>query len=95
MTSTVPAAVPSLFHSSLPWAPSLAVKNSVAADVRQEPRVELLAVPGLMSLTRTVPAAVPSLFHSSSPWSPSSAVKNSVPFDVRQVRRGRSRRCPG
>ena len=29
LTSTVPAAVPSLFHSSTPCVPSLAVKNSV------------------------------------------------------------------
>ena len=29
LTRTVPAAVPSLFHSSLPCVPSLAVKNSV------------------------------------------------------------------
>ena len=29
LTRTVPAAVPSLFHSSLPWVPSLAAKKSV------------------------------------------------------------------
>ena len=29
LTRTVPAAVPSLFHSSAPFVPSLAVKNSV------------------------------------------------------------------
>ena len=29
LTSTVPAAVPSLFHSSVPWVPSLALKNNV------------------------------------------------------------------
>ena len=29
LTMTVPASVPSLFHSSRPWVPSLAVKNSV------------------------------------------------------------------
>ena len=29
LTMTVPAAVPSLFHSSRPWMPSLAVKYSV------------------------------------------------------------------
>ena len=51
LTRTVPAAVPSLFHSSMPCVPSLAAKNSVAVDVRsscwesQEPcaaRVDVL-----------------------------------------------------
>ena len=37
-TITVPAAVPSLFHSSMPFVPSLALKNSVPFDVRQQER---------------------------------------------------------
>ena len=84
LTRVVPAAVPSLFHSSVPWLPSSAAKNSVPFTF-----VRLLgedeALPALMSLTRTVPAAVPSLFHSSVPCVPSLAAKNSVPLDVRQV----------
>ena len=64
LTSTVPALVPSLFHSSVPlgWL--------VAEKCRVEPTTArlaglLLLLPGLMSLTNTVPAVVPSLFHSS------------------------------
>ena len=33
LTRTVPAAVPSLFHSSAPLTPSLAVKNSVPSTM--------------------------------------------------------------
>ena len=75
----MPAAVPSLFHSSRPFVPSLAEKNSVPFTfVRLTGPPEL--GPGLMSFTSTVPAAVPSLFHSSSPFVPSLAAKKSVPF---------------
>ena len=35
LTRTVPAAVPSLFHSSRPWVPSSAVKNRMPLDVGQ------------------------------------------------------------
>ena len=35
LTMTVPAVVPSVFHSSEPCTPSLAVKYSVAADARE------------------------------------------------------------
>ena len=80
LTRTVPAAVPSLFHSSRPCRAVVGREEQRAVDVRQVARVASSQLPGLMSLTRTVPAAVPSLFHSSLPWSPSSAVKNSVPF---------------
>ena len=33
LTITVPVAVPSLFHSSSPWLPSLAVKNTELPSV--------------------------------------------------------------
>ncbi|GCA81669.1 hypothetical protein MiTs_03688 [Microcystis aeruginosa NIES-2521] len=65
MTRTVPAAVPSLFHNSVPLTPSSAVKYRVlptAVRLRGSERKP----PGRISLTRTVPAAVPSLFHNSS-----------------------------
>src|SRR5262245_66254427 len=52
LTRAVPAEVPSLRHSSLPWLPSLAKKKSVPLTFRrllgQEP-----AEAGLMSLTTT------------------------------------------
>ena len=90
LTRTVPASVPSLFHSSAPWSPSSAAKNSVPfTAVRLSGPYDSRTGSGLMSLTRTVPAAVPSLFHSSAPCAPSLAVKNSVPFTV--VRSGGSK----
>ena len=62
-TSSVPAAVPSLFHSSSPVAPSSMAKKSVLLtavnhliDVEKVPRAKLLSM--------TVPAAVPSVFQS-------------------------------
>ena len=68
LTRTVPASVPSLFHSSRPLIAVVGREEQRAAHRRQvagdEPNGP---VPGLMSLTRTVPAAVPSLFHSSRP----------------------------
>ncbi len=67
-TSTVPAAVPSVFHSSVPVTVKAEKKTvsptTVSSAGTDEPR------PGLMSLTSTVPAAVPSLFHSSEPMRP-------------------------
>ena len=67
LTMTVPAAVPSLFQSSVPWTPSLAAKKSVLPTA-----VRLVGVrardAGVDVLDRTVPAAVPSLFQSSLPW---------------------------
>ena len=83
VTSLVPAAVPSLFHSSPPWMPSLAARNSLPWNGVRLPGDEPLA-PSRMSLTSLVPADVPSVFHSSRPWTPSSAMKNSVePTTVR------------
>src|SRR5262245_24181779 len=71
LTRTVPAAVPSLFHSSWPLVPLEAEKNNVPLTFVSSWTFELepyeLPPPGRMSLTRTVPAAVPLLFHSSSP----------------------------
>src|SRR5690348_16688465 len=53
-------------HSSTPWLPSLAAKNSVPLTfVRLLGRE--LAAPGKMSLSRTVPVEVPLLCHSSRP----------------------------
>src|SRR5262249_4249747 len=77
LTSTVPAAVPSLFHSSRPCVPSSAVKNSLPLTSVSHQGYEV-ALPGLRSLTSTVPAARPSLFHSSRPLTPSCAVKEAV-----------------
>ncbi len=82
LTNTVPAAVPSLFQSSLPLMPSLAEKNSVPFTLVRNAGIESPA-PAMMSFTNTVPAAVPSLFQSSKPLPPPSlAEKNSVPFTL-------------
>ena len=78
LTRTVPAAVPSLFHSSAPWVVSRATKKRVPLkSVSDELRKTLTALelPGLMSLTSLVPLLVPSLFHSSTPCLPSLALK--------------------
>src|SRR5204862_328845 len=66
-TSTVPAAVPSLFQSSRPFVGSEAAKKSVPFVFARSPGKEW-PLPGLMSLTSTVLAAVPSLFQSSRPF---------------------------
>src|SRR3954463_2044362 len=81
LTRTVPVAVPSEVHSSFPWVPSSALKNSLPpTSVRFEgPYPSPPRRSGSMSLTRTVPAFVPSEVHSSLPWTPSSAVKNNFP----------------
>src|SRR5690606_6711207 len=63
-TITVPAAVPSVFHSSVPVDPSLALKYSAPLNSLKYAGLELVA-PTLMSFTMTVPAAVPSDFHTS------------------------------
>ncbi len=66
LMSTVPAPVPSLLQS---WLPFKTVKNSVPLTlVRFEGEAEPL--PGMMSLTSTVPSGVPSLFQSSVPVVP-------------------------
>ena len=75
-TISVPAGVPSLFHSSLPF-PSSAAKKSVPAT-STSPDGDEPSGPTLMSATISVP--VPSLFHSSRPLTPSSAAKYSVPL---------------
>ena len=62
-TKTVPAAVPSVFHSSLPCVPPLAVKYVTPLTTTGLFGLELVLV--LMSLTRRVPVAVPSLMYSS------------------------------
>jgi hypothetical protein len=74
LTSTVPAAVPSVFHSSVPVVPSLAVKNRVSptilnsVDDEEGPEKVLIEPPlGLRSLKSVVPAAVPSVLQSSIP----------------------------
>src|SRR5262249_14158790 len=77
LTRTVPAAVPSLFHSSTPFEPSNALKKRMPLKFVRLVGHEF-SVPGAISLTRTVPAAVPSLFHSSSPCIASLARKYSV-----------------
>src|SRR5206468_2755014 len=78
VTSTVPAAVPSLFQSSGPFvlkARKKSVPFTFVSPSGPEP-----PLPGLMSLTSTVPAAVPSLFQSSVPFAGSKPRKKSVPF---------------
>ena len=45
LTMTVPAAVPSLFHSSKPWVPSLAEKNRVLPTDGEAARARSLASP--------------------------------------------------
>src|SRR6185295_16313573 len=78
LISTVPADVPSLFHSSAPFGP-VGGKKRVPPTFRSSRGNDPLK-PGWISLTCTVPAAVPLLFHSSMPVSPSSEVKNRVPL---------------
>ena len=71
MSPTRLAFVPSKLHSSLPFGPSSAEKNSLPSN-----RVRSVGVEpknGLMSAARV--AVVPSDFHSSVPLTPSSAVK--------------------
>ena len=65
LTRTVPAAVPSLFHSSVAVRAVVGREEQRPVHVRQAESGWKPCVPGPMSLTRTVPAAVPSLFHSS------------------------------
>src|SRR5262249_31658500 len=80
-TSLVPALVPSLAHSSTPWTPSSAAKNTVrrtAASSLPKPKRDEFG-PGRMSRTITVLAAVPRVRHSSVPWRPSDAVKKRTP----------------
>ena len=78
LTSTVPARLPSDFHSSTPWVPSSAEKNTRPPTSVNEWGYDSRP-PGAMFLTRTVPARLPSDFHSSSPWVPSLTTKNNRP----------------
>ena len=86
LTSKVPASVPSLFHSSFPPLPSLAVKKSVPFTSVSGDGKEPIA-PGEMSRTSTVPAAVASLFQSSTPFVPSFAWKKRRSVHVGEKRR--------
>src|SRR5947208_14951189 len=79
LTSTVLAAVPSLFQSSRPFVGSKAAKKSVPFTSARLLGRELL-LPGLMSFTGTVPAVVPSLFQSSAPFVGTERTKIGVPF---------------
>ena len=65
LTSTVPASVPSLFHSSVPFALVVAVKNSVPSTFVRLPGLELPVV--LMSFTSTGVEPPGAIFHSSAP----------------------------
>ena len=81
---TVPASVPSLFHTSRPCTASLATKYSMPFKFTNR----LTASFGTSSnaLTRTVPAGVPSVFHSSLPPAASPVTKNKVlPMGVRST----------
>src|SRR4051794_15760625 len=84
LTSTVPAGVPSLFHSSRPCTASPAWKYTVSPiftrPLGYEPRS-----PPWMSATSVVAAVVPSLLHSSTPWPP-------TPWRIRPPIRRRSGR---
>ena len=77
LTRTVPALVPSDFHSSVSRVPSATKYSFLPTAVRNEGEEERAR--RLMSSTRTVPALVPFDFHSSVPWVPSSAEKNNFP----------------
>jgi hypothetical protein len=77
-TRTVPAAVPSLRHSSRPDDDVLAEKNSAPFIIAVRLVGAEPVVPVKMSRTTAVPPAVPSVFHNSSPRVESLAVKNSV-----------------
>ncbi len=82
-TSTVPAVVPLLRHSSCPrfgdWAEKKSSSPNAAVDTMLEP-----GRPRWMSRSMAVPAAVPSLTHSSGPCFLSLATKNSfVPTAVK------------
>ncbi len=79
VTRLVPAAVPSLFHTSDPNDGSEALKYRVPLTFVRSPG-SMPSLSGVMSLIRFVPDAVPSLFHSSVLPAASVAMKNSVPL---------------
>ncbi len=75
-TSVVPAAVPSLRHSSVPFAGVVATNHArpwkATISVIEAPT----SLPGTRSTTSRVPAEVPSLTHSSRPTPSRRATKN-------------------
>ena len=93
-TSTVPAAVPSLFHSSTPVVPSLAVKKSVPFTFVETAGSEPVA-PGLMSLTSTVPAAGAVALPQLAAAGAVVGREEERAVHVRQDRRETNRRVPG
>src|SRR5215510_5571317 len=79
LTSIVPDGVPSVRHTSRPWAAVLATKN-VTPLTFVNPLVVVLTAPvRLMSLTSVVPDLAPLDFHSSVPKVTFLARKKSVP----------------
>src|SRR4051794_13213458 len=78
LTMTVPAADPSLFHSSHPWAPSQPGKYMVPLT-GVNPLPTDWADAALMSTTMAVLAVGPADRQISRPWVPSSALKYSHP----------------
>src|SRR5262245_44135024 len=83
LTRMVPAAVPSLFHSSRSstLCIAFAAKNSMPLTLVR-PHGYWLGVPPPTALTRVVPLAVPSLFQSSPPWGESILTKNKTPLTL-------------
>ena len=82
LTRTVPASVPSDFHSSRPEATSVAANRTTPFS-----SVKFAGLPELgemrMSFNIKVPAVVPSLIQSSWPFTMSVALKNSRPRAAR------------
>ena len=75
-TMNVPPDVPSLTHSSAPFARSFAWKYSLPLLVATYAFVIPLAAPAAMSATMYVPLLVASVAHSSSPFDAVFALKN-------------------
>src|SRR5688500_8822865 len=86
-TSTVPPGVPSVFHSSLPLAPSLALSSSVPLT---GPRITKWNA--VKSRTLVVPAAVPSL--TSSVWNCSRPCTSRNNFPLATTSCVTPTRCP-
>ena len=83
-TCTVPASVPSLFHSSSPPEVPVAAKKSVPPTFSSCEGDEL-RIPARRSLTNVVPASVPSLFHSSNSIRGIEGLEIKRPTDVREI----------
>ena len=86
LTRTEPAAVPSLFHSSVPCPAPSAAKKTVPASAEKLRGLEEAPGVGSRSARSSVPAAVPSLVQSSEPFVPSSAAKKILPPDTAKGR---------